>query len=74
VQRTRKATFHYKSKLQEVLSAGLNEIAYDYVDSKQHFYAQYHVAATDVKALCKNKRHFKQWRTSGFPRLGANSV
>jgi len=31
----------------------LNEIKYDYVDSKQHFYLQYHVAATDMKALCK---------------------
>jgi len=31
----------------------LNEIKYDYVDSKQHFYLQYHAAATDMKALCK---------------------
>jgi len=31
----------------------LNEIKYDYVDSKQHFYLQYHVAATDMKALRK---------------------
>jgi len=38
-------------KLQEVFRAGLNEIKYDYVDSKQHFYLQYHVASTDVKAL-----------------------
>ena len=44
---SRKATFHYKGKLQEVFRAGLNEIEYDYVDSKQHFYLQYHVAATE---------------------------
>jgi len=25
----------------------LNEIKYDYADSKQHFYLQYHVAATE---------------------------
>jgi len=43
----RKATFHYKVKLQEVFRAGLNEIKYAYVDSKQHFYLQYHVAATE---------------------------
>ena len=43
----RKATFHYKDKLQEVFRAGLNEIKYDYVDSKQLFYLQYHVAATE---------------------------
>jgi len=47
----RKATFHYKGKLQEVFRAGLNEIEYDYVDSKQRFYPQYHAAATDMKAL-----------------------
>jgi len=37
VRCNRKATFHYKGKLQEVFRAGLNEIKYDYVDSKQHF-------------------------------------
>jgi len=47
VRCNRKATFHYKGKLQEVFLAGLNEIKYDYVDSKQHFYLQYHVAATE---------------------------
>jgi len=26
------------------------------------------------KHFAKNKRHFKQWRTSGLPRLGTNSV
>ena len=40
-------TFHYKGKLQELFRAGLNEIKYDYVDSKQHFYLQYRVAATE---------------------------
>jgi len=30
----------------------LNEIEYDYVDSKQHFYLQYNVAATDMKQRC----------------------
>jgi len=38
VRCNRKATFHYKGKLQDVFRAGLNEIKYDYVDSKQHFY------------------------------------
>jgi len=42
-----------QGKLQEFFRAGLNEIKYDYVDSKQHFYLQYHVAATDIKALRK---------------------
>jgi len=64
---TRKATIHYKSKLQEVLSAGLNEITYDYVDSKQHFYVQYHVAATDVKALCKKQTTLQATAYLGFP-------
>jgi len=53
VRCSRKATFHYKGRLQEVFSAGLNEIKYDYADFKQHFYLQYHVAATDMKALRK---------------------
>jgi len=49
----------------------LYEIKYDYVDFKQHFYLQYHVAATDMKALRKkNKRHMKQWLTLGFQHLG----
>jgi len=55
VQCNKKVTFHYKGKLQEVFRAGLNEIKYDYVDSKQHFYLQYHVAATDMKALGKKQ-------------------
>ena len=67
---SRKATFHYKSKLQEVVSAGLNEIAYDYVDSNQHFYVQYHVAATDVKALCKKQTTLQAVAYLGFPAPG----
>jgi len=55
VQCNRKATFNCKGKLQEVFGAGLNEMKYDYVDSKQHFYPQYHVAATDMKAHCKKQ-------------------
>jgi len=47
VRCNRKATFHYKGKLQEVFRAGLNENKYEYVDSKQHFYLQYHIAATE---------------------------
>ena len=52
---------------------GLNEIKHDYADSKQDLYLQYHVAATDMH-FAKNKRHFKQWCTLGFLRLGTNSV
>jgi len=44
----------------------LNEIKYDYVDSKQHFYLQYHVAATDMKALYKKTND--TW-SSGVPWL-----
>jgi len=65
VRCNRKATFHYKGKLQEVFRAGLNEIKYDYVDSKQHFYLQYHVGATDMKALQKTN---DTW-SSGVPRV-----
>jgi len=39
----------------------LNEIEYDYADSKQHFYLQYHVAATDMKA--------NDTSSSGVPRV-----
>jgi len=80
VRCSRKATFHYKGKLQEFFRAGLHEIKYDYVASKQHYYLQYHLAATDIKALRKKQTtleavaHLKQWRTSGVPRLGTNSV
>jgi len=44
----------------------LNEIKYDYVDSKQHFYLQYHVAATDMKALRKKPNDTS---SSGVPRV-----
>ena len=70
----RKATFHYKGKgnLQEVFRAGLNEIKYDYVDSKQHFYLQYHVAATDMKALCKKQTTLQAVAYLGFTAPGDN--
>jgi len=70
VRCNRKATFHYKSKLQEVLSAGLNEIKYDDVDSKQHFCLQYHVAATDMKALCKKQTALQAVVYLGFTARG----
>jgi len=47
VRCNRKATFHYKGKLQDVFRDGLNKIKYDHVESKQHFYLQYHAAATE---------------------------
>ena len=49
---SRKATSHYKGELQEVFRAGLNEIKYDYVGSKQHFYLQYRVAARAGLSKC----------------------
>jgi len=64
---SRKATFHYKGKLQDVFCSGLNEIKYDYIDSKQHFYLQYHVAATDMKALCKKQTTLQAVAYLGFP-------
>ena len=66
----RKATFHYKGKLPEVFRAGLNEIKYDYVDSEQHFYPQYHVAATDMKALCKKQTTLQEVVNLGFTACG----
>ena len=48
-----KSDISLQGKLQEFFRAGLNEIKYDYVDSKQHFYLQYHIAAIDMKALRK---------------------
>jgi len=48
-----KTDISLQGELHEFFRAGLNEIKYDYVDSKQHFYLQYHVAAIDVKALHK---------------------
>jgi len=70
VRCNRKATFHYKVKLQEVFRAGLNEIKYDYADSKQHFYLQYHVAATDMKALCKKQTTLQAVAYLGFTARG----
>ena len=48
-----KSDISLQDKLQEIFLAGLNEIKYDYVDSEEHFYLQYHVAATDMKAPLK---------------------
>jgi len=59
----RKTTFHYKGKLR----AGLNEIKHDYVDSKMHFYLQYHIAATDMKPLCKKQTTLQAVAYLGFP-------
>jgi len=70
VRCNRKAAFHYKGKLQKVVRAGLNEIKYDYVDSKQHFYLQYHVAATDMKALCKKQTTLPAVAYLGFTAHG----
>jgi len=70
VRWSRKATFHYKGKLQEVFRADLNEIKYDHVDSKQHFYLQYHVAATDMKALRKKQTTLEAVAYLGFPAPG----
>ena len=65
-----KATFHCKGKLQEVFRDGLNEIKHHYVDSKQHFYPQYHAAATDMKALCKKQTTLQAVAQLGFPAPG----
>jgi len=70
VRCNRTPTFHYKGKLQEVFRVGLNEIKYDYVDSKQHFYLQYHVAATDMKALCKKQTTIQAVAYLGFTAPG----
>ena len=51
-----KSYISLQGKLQEFFRAGLNEIKYDNVDSKEHFYLQYHVTATDMKALGKKKQ------------------
>jgi len=70
VRCSRKATFHYKVKLQEFFPAGLNQIECDYIDSKQHFYLQYHVAATDMKALRKKQTTLEAVTFLGFPAPG----
>ena len=64
----RKATFHDKGKLQEVFRAGLNEIKYDYVDSKQHFYLQYHVTATENRHETTLQKT-NDTSSSGVPRV-----
>jgi len=66
----KKAAFHYKGKLQEVFRGGLNENKYDYVDSQQHFYLQYHVAATDMKAFCKKQTTLQAVAYLGFTARG----
>jgi len=73
VRCNRKPTFHYKRKLHEVFRAGLNEIKYDYVYSKQHFYLQYHVAATDMKALGRKQTTFQAVEYLGFTAPGDKS-
>ena len=61
-----KSDISLQGKLKKIFRAGLNEIKYDYVESKQHFYLQYHVAATDMKAL--RKKSSDTW-SSGVPRV-----
>jgi len=70
LQCSRKATFHYKGKVQELFRVGLNESKYDYVDSKQHFYLQYHVATTDMKALCKKQTTLEAGAYLGYTAPG----
>jgi len=48
----------------------LNEIIYDCVDFKQHSYLQYHVAATDMKALCKKQTTLQAVAYLGFTAPG----
>jgi len=48
----------------------LNEIKYDYEDPKQHFYLQYHVAATDMKALRQKQTTLEPVAYVGFPAPG----
>jgi len=55
-------------------SCWLNETKYDYVDSKQHFYLQYHVAATDMKALCKKQTTLQTVEYFGFTAPGDKLV
>jgi len=46
----------------------LNEIKYDYVDSKQHFYPQYHVAATENRHETTLQKT-NETSSSGIPRV-----
>ena len=64
----RKATFHCKCKLQKGFRAGLNEIKCDYVDFKQHFYLQYHVAATENRHETTLQKT-NDTSSSGVPRV-----
>ena len=69
VRYSRKATFHYCKKF-SCTNADLNEIKCDNIDSKQHFYLQYLVAATDVKALRKKQMTLQAVAYLGFPAPG----
>jgi len=46
----------------------LNEIKYDYVDSKQHFYLQYHVSATENRHETTLQKQ-ATLKSSGVPRV-----
>jgi len=72
VRCNRKATIHYKGKLQEVFRAGLNEIKYDYVNSKQHFIygIMLQQQNTDMKALCKKQTTLQSVACLGFTAPG----
>jgi len=71
---TEKRHFITKESYKNFFRAGLNEIKYDYVDSKQHFYLQYHVAATDMKTLGKKQTTLQAVAYLGFTAPGANSI
>jgi len=70
VRCNRKTTFHRKGKLQEFFRTDSNEIKFDNVDSKQHFYLQHHVAAIDMKALCKKQTTLQAVAYLGLPAPG----
>jgi len=67
---TEKRHFITKVNYKKFCRAGLNEIKYDYVDSKQDFYLQCHVAATDMKALCKKQTTLQAVVYLGFTARG----
>ena len=48
----------------------MREIKYDYIDFKQHFYLQWLVAATVVKALSKKQTTLQEVAYPGFPAPG----
>jgi len=64
-------TFHYKGKLLEVFRAGLNEIKYDYVDSKQQFFSAVSCCSSRHEALCKKQTTLQAVAYLGFPAPGA---